>query len=393
MTEEMESLYKNDTWDLVLPPKGRKIVGCKWVFKLKDASLDDAPRYKARLVAKGFSQKEGIDYHEVFSPVVKHISIRALLVLVALFDLELEQMDVKTTFLHGELEEKIYMSQPKGYVVEGKENHVCLLKKSLYGLKKCPRQLYYHFNSYVTSWGFERSSSDACVFQQVLADGSRVFMLLYVDDILIVGKSKSAVDETKVMLKSEFEMKDLGATKRLLGMDIRCDKSKGKLWLSNSQYIEKVLHRFHMSQAKLVSTPLAAHFKLSTSLGPLDVEEERYMFRIPYTCAIGSLMYAMVCTRPDIAHAVSVVSRFMSKPGKEHWKAVQWILEYLRGTSKYGLIFDQRATSSGLILLGILMKGAPSLVMCFNFVDLVLARGQPCSIQLLCQPQKLSLCL
>ena len=145
----------------------------------------------------------------------------------------------------------------------------------------------------------------------------------------------SATDETKAMLKSEFEIKDLGASKRLLGMDIRRDRSKGKLWLSQSQYIEKVLHQFHMSQAKPVSTPLAAHFKLSTSSGPLDVEEERYMSRVPYACAAGNLMYAMVCTRPDIAHAVSVVSRFMLKPGKEYWKAVQWILSYLRGTSKY----------------------------------------------------------
>lgn len=135
MTEEKESLHKNDTWDLVLPPKGCMIVGCKWTFKLNDASLDIAPRYKARLVAKGFSQNEGIDYHEVFPPSVKHNAIQALLALVALFDLELEQMDVKIAFFHGELEDKINMSQPEDYVVEGKENHVCLLKKSLYGLK------------------------------------------------------------------------------------------------------------------------------------------------------------------------------------------------------------------------------------------------------------------
>jgi len=215
MTEEMESLHKNDTWDLVLPPKGRKIVGRKWVFKLKDASPDVvALRYKARLVAKGFSQKEGIDYHDVFSPVVKHTLIQALLVLVALFNLELEQMDVKTAFLHGELEEEIFMAQPKSFMVEGKENRVCLLKKSLYGLKQSPRQWYHRFDSYVTSHGFERSSYDACVFQQVLADGSRVYLLLYVDDILIAGKSRSAIDATKAMLKSEFEMKDLGAARR-----------------------------------------------------------------------------------------------------------------------------------------------------------------------------------
>ena len=113
-------------------------------------------------------------------------------------------------------------------------------------------------------------------------------------------------------------------------MDIRRDRSLGRFWLSQSQYIEKVLHRFHMSQTKPVSTPLTVDFRLSASSGPVDTEEKRYMSRVPYACAIGSLMYAMVCTHPDIAYAVSVVSRFMSKPGKEHWKAVQWILRYLR---------------------------------------------------------------
>jgi ATP-binding cassette subfamily B (MDR/TAP) protein 1 len=221
-------------------------------------------------------------------------------------------------------------------------------------------------------------------------------MLLYVDDILIAGKSKSTIAETKAMLKSEFEMKDLSAAKRLLGMDIRRDKSKGKLWLSQSQYIEKVLHRFHMSQAKPISTPLATHFKLSTSSGSLDVEEESYMSRVPYACTVGSLMYAMVCTRPDIAHAVSVVSCFMSKLDKEHWKAVQWILMYLRAR-KYGLMFDQRAISPGQVIgyydsprqgigysdsdfAGDLDERRSLLAMCLSFVGLVLARGQACSI-------------
>jgi ATP-binding cassette subfamily B (MDR/TAP) protein 1 len=124
------------------------------------------------------------------------------------------------------------------------------------------------------------------------------------------------------MLKSELEMKDLGAAKRLLGMDIHCYRSKGKLWHFQSQYVEKVLHQFHMSQGKPISTPLATHFKLSALSGTLDVEDKRYMSRIPYACAVSSLMYAMVCTHLDIAHAISVVSHFMSKLGKEHWKAV-----------------------------------------------------------------------
>ena len=141
MGEEMESLHKNQTWELVKLPKGRKVVGCKWIFKKKARILGvEGTRYKARLVAKGYSQKEGVDYNEIFSPVVRHTSIRVLLALVAHQNLELEQLDVKTAFLHGEFEEDILMSQPEGFSIPGKENQVCSLKKSLYGLKQSPRQ-------------------------------------------------------------------------------------------------------------------------------------------------------------------------------------------------------------------------------------------------------------
>ncbi|KAH9688249.1 Integrase catalytic domain-containing protein [Citrus sinensis] len=193
---------------------------------------------EVRLVAKGFAQKEGIDYNDVLSPVVKHTSIRILLALVAEYELELAQLDVKTTFLHGDLEEKIYMTQPCGFKVAGKENHVCRLIKSLYGQKQSPRQC----------------------------------------------------------------------------MD---DKTKP------------------------VCTPLTPHFKLSSSPCHLSQEERDYMARVPYTSVVGSLMYAMVCTMPDISQAVSMVSRYMHNPGKNHWLAVKWILQYLYGTVDVGLLFKK----------------------------------------------------
>ena len=146
MNGELNSLQHN-TWTLVKQPSGKKIVGCKWIFKKKfDASSSGHLRYKARLVAKGYSQVQSVDFNEVFSPVVKHTSIRVLLSLVATKDLELEQLDVKTAFLHGNLEEQIYMKQPEGFEVAGKEDQVCLLKKSLYGLKQSPRQWYKKFD-------------------------------------------------------------------------------------------------------------------------------------------------------------------------------------------------------------------------------------------------------
>ncbi|KAL1540760.1 Retrovirus-related Pol polyprotein from transposon TNT 1-94 [Salvia divinorum] len=219
MGEEMESLWKNLTWELVKRPKRRKIVTCKWIFKKKEGTTpDEGVRYKARLVARGFMQKEGVDYNEIFSPVVRHTSIRVLLAMVAHHDLELEQLDVKTAFLHGMLEEDIYMTQPEGFMVSGKEDYVCKLKKSLYGLKQSPRQWYKRFDSYMIQLGYSRSLYDCCVYHNKADDGSMIYLVLYVDDMLIAAKSKSEIQKLKANLNAEFDMKDLGAAKKILGM-------------------------------------------------------------------------------------------------------------------------------------------------------------------------------
>ncbi|CAN1285750.1 Retrovirus-related Pol polyprotein from transposon TNT 1-94, partial [Linum perenne] len=264
MKEEMKSLEKNKTWSLVQLPSGKRAIGCKWVFAKKDDK--SGIRFKARLVAKGYAQKEGIDYNEIFSPVVKHSSIRILLALVAQFDLKLEQLDVKTAFLHGDLEEEIYMAQPDGFQVAGKEKWVCNLKKSLYGLKQSPRQWYKRFDLFMTQHGFTRSPYDHCVYFRQLGDGSFIYLLLYVDDMLIASKSKVEIDKLKVQLSKEFEMKDLGEAKKILGMEIKRDRKE--------------------------------------AMCPSTKEEKKDMEKVPYANAIGALMYAMVCTRPDISQAV-----------------------------------------------------------------------------------------
>ncbi|KAG8497142.1 hypothetical protein CXB51_008390 [Gossypium anomalum] len=223
-------------------------------------------RYKVRLVAKGYSQIPGVDFTDVFSPVVKHSSIRALLGIVAMYDLELEQLDVKTAFLHGELEEDIYMQQPEGFIVLEKEDYVCLLKKSLYDLKQSPRLWYKRFDSFMTFHDFKRSSFDSCVYFKKNSDGSFMYLLLYVDDMLIAAKDKGKIRKVKAQLSEEFEMKNLGPAKKILGMEIHRDRKASKLHLSQKGYIEKVLYRFNMQSAKPVSTPLAAHFRLSSAL-------------------------------------------------------------------------------------------------------------------------------
>ncbi|KAL4312354.1 hypothetical protein GQ457_01G013740 [Hibiscus cannabinus] len=343
MVEEMESLRKNQTWELVRLPEGKKAIGCKWVYKRKPAvSEKEGEKFKARLVAKGFSQQKGVDYDEIFSPVVRHTSIKAVLALVASSDLHLEQMDVKTAFLHGDLEEQIYMQQPEGFTQSGDEHLVCRLKKSLYGLKQSPRQWYKRFDSYMIQIGYKRCEYDFYVYVKSLDDGSFIFLLLYVDDMLIAAKNMHDVVGLKALLSQEFDMKDLGAAKKILGMEIHRDRSSRKLWLSQQSYVEKVLDRFGMSNAKPVSTPLANHFKLSSELCPKTDKECEEMAKVPYASAVGCLMYAMVCTRPDLAHAVGHVCKYMSKPGRRHWEAVKWIFRYLKGTLGHGIVFGSQ---------------------------------------------------
>ncbi|KAH9672464.1 hypothetical protein KPL70_017737 [Citrus sinensis] len=237
-TMEVTPRVEEETWELVKSPKGKRAIGNKWVYTKKQGSPNQTtPRYKARLVAKDFAQKEGIDYNEVFSSVVKHTCIRILLALVAEYELELAQLDVKTAFLHGDLEEEIYMIQPCGFRVAGKENHVS-------------------------------------------------------------SKNRDEIEILKKQLASEFEMKDLGDAQRILGIEIRRDKKNGSVWLTQESYLKKVLERFCMDdKTKPVCTPLTPYFKLSSSSCPKSQKECDYMARVPDASAVGSLMYAMLAVK------------------------------------------------------------------------------------------------
>ncbi|KAC9891008.1 hypothetical protein E3N88_45129 [Mikania micrantha] len=218
MKEEMKSLEKNITWVLTKLPSGKKALQNKWVYRIKDES-DGSKRYKARLVVKGFQQKEGVDSNEIFSRVVKMTTIRLVLSIVASENLHLEQLDVKTAFLHGDLDEDIYMVQPEGFQISGKENMVCKLKKSLYGLKQAPRQWYLKFDNFMGRNGFKRCEMDHCCYIKKFSK-SYIILLLYVDDMLIAGSDMKEINKLKKQMSEEFEMKDLGAAKQILGMSI-----------------------------------------------------------------------------------------------------------------------------------------------------------------------------
>nr|GEX64102.1 retrotransposon protein, putative, Ty1-copia subclass [Tanacetum cinerariifolium] len=216
MEDEVENLHKNKTWELVKLPKEKRVISYKWLFKVQDGMPGvESNGYKSRYVVCGFDQREGIDFNDVFSLVVRHTSIRVLLSIVALQDLELEQLDVKTTFLHGHLEEEIYVEKPEGFKVPRKEDHVCRLKKSLYGLKQSPRKWYKRFDSFMIGHGYDRCSYDECVYLRKFSNGSFLYLVLYMDDMLIAAPNKDQIKELKYQLSNEFNMKDLGAAKRI----------------------------------------------------------------------------------------------------------------------------------------------------------------------------------
>ena len=283
-------------------PKGRRVVGNKWVLKIKRNVDSYIERYKARLVAKGYTQLQGIDYEETFSPMAKFTFIHLILEIVANLDLELHQMDVKTAFLNGELDEEIYMEQPAGFVPDGQEDKVCRLLKSIYGLKQSSRQWYLRFHHEVIPYGFVMIGEDHCIYVK-RSQEEFVILSLYVDDILLAGNSKEYLMMIKEWLSSRYDMKDLGEVNYILGVKIQRDRLRQVLTLSQVPYIKNVLEHFAMVDCKPMDTPIAKGETLSLKMCPKTREEQKYMERVPYASAVGSLMNAMLCTHPDICFA------------------------------------------------------------------------------------------
>jgi hypothetical protein len=338
MNEELESIQKNDVWVLTDLPNQRKAIGCKWVLRKKFKADGSLEKYKARLVAKGFTQQPGVDFVDTYSPVAKFTSVRIIMSIVAKMDLELHQLDVKTAFLNGELKEDIYMIQPEGFQIKGHEEKVYKLKRSLYGLKQSSRQWYLKFHQAILEIGFKVSPLDHCVY--ICNENDKFTILsLYVDDILLTGNYPDMINNTKLFLSSKFEMKDMGAATYVLGIKITRNRNLKLLYLDQENYLEKILRRFNMDKCKPLNTPISKGQYLSKSMCPQNETEIQEMESIPYAQAVGSLMYAMTSTRPDICHAVGLVSRYQSNPGKTHWKAVKRIFRYLQGTKNMGLCF------------------------------------------------------
>uniref|UniRef100_A0A2N9J1M4 Integrase catalytic domain-containing protein n=1 Tax=Fagus sylvatica TaxID=28930 RepID=A0A2N9J1M4_FAGSY len=329
MVEEMEALQKNSTWKLVELPKDKKTVGCKWVFTVKHKADGSIERFKARLVAKGYTQTYGIDYQETFAPVAKINTIRVLLSLAANLEWPLQQFDVKNAFLHGDLEEEVYMDFPPGFSTSSESGKVCRLRKSLYGLKQSPRAWFGRFTHSMRKYGYHQSQSDHTLFLKHSNEGKVTALIVYVDDIVVTGNDIMEMGKLKTYLAKEFEIKDLGTLRYFLGIEVA--RSKEGIFVSQRKYVLDLLVETGMLACKPIDTPIEQNHRLGEDIDDTPVDRERYQK------LVGKLIY-LSHTRPDIAFAVSVVSQFMHAPCEKHMEAVYRILRYLKSAPGKGLM-------------------------------------------------------
>jgi hypothetical protein len=333
MKVELEALAKNCTWKIVELPPHTKPIGCRWVYKIKHKADGTVERYKARLVAKGYNQVEGIDYFETFSPVAKLTTVRTLLAVAAAKNWHLHQLDVNNAFLHGDLQEDVYMKIPDGVPCE-KPNLVCKLEKSLYGLKQASRKWYEKLTALLLKEGYTQSTSDYSLFT-LTKNNTFTALLIYVDDIILAGDSTAEFDRIKAVLDVAFKIKNLGQLKYFLGLEVA--HSKHGISVSQRKYCLDMLKDSGLLGAKPASTPLDTSIKLHSAAGvPYnDVSSYRRL--------VGRLLY-LNTTRPDIAFATQQLSQFMHAPTTVHYNAACRVLRYLKNNPGQGLFFSRDST-------------------------------------------------
>ncbi|CAL1390068.1 unnamed protein product [Linum trigynum] len=329
MQTEFDALHANQTWTVVdRPPPSVPVIGNRWVYALKMFPDGSIERHRARVVALGYTQEYGIDYGETFAPVAKMTTVRTLIAVAAQKNWPLFQMDVKNAFLHGDLEEVIYMERLPGYNV-GKPGQVCLLHRSLYGLKQAPRAWFAKFQSTIRSMGYSQSLNDPSLFIRSTPHGL-VLLLLYVDDMIISSTDSAGIQKPKDGLSSAFRIKDLGELSFFLGLEV--SRNSTGILLSQRKYIGDLLDDHNFSECHPVSTPMELNLKLSSQSGAQLADGRQYR------SIVGSLIY-LSATRSDISYAVQIVSQFMANPTVDHLAVVHRILRYLKGTQDLGIHF------------------------------------------------------
>ena len=338
IAEELASLAENESWLLTELPEGRSTVKCRWVFREKRGAEGEVIRYKARLVAKGFTQQYGIDYLETYAPVVKLTSLRIILVLAAFYNFEIHQGDIKSAYLLGKLDEEIYMEVPEGIEIQetGKRRMVCRLLRGLYGLKQSGRIWNKAWDSFlVEKCGFTRSVEDYAVYYRRGLLGKPLWILIWVDDVLWIGEPAD-IRQAKKELGNQFPLKDLGPAHFFLGMQIIRQPEQHKITLMQDQYIDTVMKRFNFEDAYPVSTPMEPGSRLTNNS---ETPDSTQADEILYRSILGSMMYLMLCTRPDLAFAIGKLSKYSANPTTEHLKAAKRLLRYTSKTRNVGLHF------------------------------------------------------
>ena len=339
MDSEMQSIIKNKTWDLVKLPAGHKPIGLKWVYKLKRNADGDVVKHKARLVAKGYVQKKGIDYEEVFAPVARLDTVKLILAMAANWGWEVHHLDVKTAFLNGELVEDVYVAQPDGYVVNGKEQMVYKLSKALYGLKQAPRAWNVKLDNCLKKLGFSKCATEPAVYTRGVGK-TRVILGVYVDDLIVTGGDPAELATFKKQMTSEFEMSDLGLLSFYLGIEV--EQKEDCTTIRQTSYAKKVLSQFGMMDCNPTKIPMNPGTKLH------DDKAREAIDATGYRRIIGCLRY-LLHTRPDLAFSVGMASRFMKRPTVMHSNAVKQILRYLKDTMNYGVVYTREEKEERLV--------------------------------------------
>jgi len=273
MDEELEQIEKNNTWELVPRPKDKNVIGTKWIFKNKLNENGEVVRNKAILGSKGYAQQEGIDFEETFSPVARLEAIRMFLALSSFQKFKVFQMDVKSAFLNGDLEEEVYIEQPDGFILGNDPNLVCRLKKALYGLKQAPRAWYYRLDKYLHQQGFSKGSADNNLYIKIEND-KLLILVVYVDDIIFGSNEESMSQSFALVMQKEFEMSLLGELTYFLGLQIQ--QNEGGIFLSQTKYLKKILKKYGMEEAKLVCTPMVTGCNLSANDESAAVHQPTY---------------------------------------------------------------------------------------------------------------------
>ena len=303
MDREIESINRNNTWKPVIKPKSAEIIDTKWVYAFKPLEEIRNDKYKARLVVRGFAQQDTFDYGEIYSPVTRMSTLRTLLAIGNQYDYYFIQLDVRTAFLNGHLKEDIYIHPPDD--VNCKKGHVLKLNRSLYGLKQASKCWNDRINTFLLNLRFVRSENDYCLYSKI-SEGGIVYLLIYVDDIVISGLSLELINIVKTKLTREFEMKDKGELKHFVGLEIDYDRKGGTLKINQRRYAMGILKRFGLANCKPCPTPIDHKLKLTT-LDKKETETDK-----PVRELIGCLMYLMLGTRPDISYPINYSGRWVN---------------------------------------------------------------------------------